>query len=193
MFFTDDRSNSLRPLILNDLVSQYLNDSERARFLGLPESCRIRERTKIVWPQNLKMGEHVWIGENTVLDASGGLEIGDHTSIGLNCLIFTHSSWLANMALENHSGSDLIERKPVKIGRGCFIGGNSVIMPGVTIGERVTISPLTVVTKDVPDFAVVSGNPGRVFGKTELSHIESEIARMRGTSADDSQESSPEN
>ena len=183
MFLDDDRTQRIRKGVVQELVSQYLTDSERAAFLGLPATCRVREGAKVISPELLTIGDHCWIGERTLLDASGGLEIGEHTSIGLNCLVFTHSSWLANMALENVPGSDLIERQPVKIGRGCFIGGGSVIMPGVTIGERVTISPLTVVTKDVPDFSIVSGNPGRVFGVTDLAHVEAEIQRIRGAAA----------
>lgn len=179
VFSDDERSNRLRTGILDDFVGGLLNDVERARYLGLPETTRIRERTKIVSPENLVMGEHCWIGENTVLDASGGLEIGDHTSIGLNCLVFTHSSWLANMMLENHPGSDLIERKPVRIGKGCFIGGNSVIMMGVTIGDCVTVNPLSVVTKDVPAYSLVSGNPARVFQRYDQEYIKAEAERVR--------------
>jgi len=183
MFLDDERSNRLRAQILTDVVGGFMNDVERARLLGLPETTRIRERTKIVSPENLTLGEHCWIGEGAVLDASGGLEIGAHTSVGLNCLIFTHSSWLSNMMLENHSGSDLIERKPVRIGKGCFIGGNSVIMPGVTIGDCVTINPLSVVSKDVPDYCLVSGNPARVFQRYDQEWIEGEAARVRAENA----------
>ncbi len=183
MFLDDERSRRLRQGIVNDFVGGFLNDVERARHLGLPESTRIRERTKIISPENLRIGEHCWIGENTVLDASGGLTIGEHTSIGLNCLVFSHSSWLANMMLENHSGSDLIERKPVKIGKGCFIGGNSVIMMGVTIGDFVTVSPLSVVTKDVPDYSLVSGNPARVFQRYDPEYFQAEAVRVRAENA----------
>lgn len=183
MFLDDERSNRLRRQILTDLVGGLMNDVERARLLGLPETTRIRERTKIVSVENLKLGDHCWIGENAVLDASGGLTIGEHTSIGLNCLIFTHSSWLSNMMLENHSGSDLIERKPVRIGKGCFIGGNSVIMPGVTIGDFVTVNPLSVVTKDVPDYCLVSGNPARVFQRYDAEYLKAEAERVRAENA----------
>jgi acetyltransferase-like isoleucine patch superfamily enzyme len=183
MFFDDERSNRLRPQILTELVSQYMNDAERAKFYGLPETCRIRERVKIVSPENLKMGEHCWLGEGATLDASGGLEIGEHTSIGLNTLVFTHSSWLANMTLQNHSGSELIERKPVKIGKGCFIGGLVVIMPGVTIGDFATVQPNSVVAKDVPDRALVAGNPARVFQKYDDEYIQSEVERVRAENA----------
>lgn len=190
MFHDDDRSNRLRPAILTDLVGQYMNDSERAALLGLPPTTRIRERAKIVDPERLEIGEHCWIGEGAVLDASGGLTIGAHTSIGLNVLVFTHSSWLANMTLQNHSGSDLIERKPIRIGKGCFIGGNSVIMPGVVIGDFATVSPLSVVAKDVPDRCIVGGNPARVIQRIDDEHIQAEVRRVRaGAHPTQSQES----
>ena len=183
MFFDDERSNRLRPQILTDLVGQYLNDAERARLYGLPESTRIRERAKIISSEHLRLGEHCWIGEGAVLDASGGLTIGEHTSIGVGTLVFTHSSWLANMMLENHSGSDLIERKPVTIGKGCFIGGLAVIMPGVTIGDFATVQPNSVVAKDVPERCLVAGNPARVFQRYDQDYIEAEAARVRAENA----------
>ena len=183
MFFDDERSNRLRPQILTDLVGQYLNDAERAKLYGLPDSTRIRERAKIISPEHLRLGEHCWIGEGAVLDASGGLTIGEHTSIGVNTLVFTHSSWLANMMLENHSGSDLIVRKPVTIGKGCFIGSLVVIMPGVTIGDFATVQPNSVVAKDVPERCLVAGNPARVFQRYDQDYLESEAARVRADNA----------
>ena len=183
MFFDDERSNRLRPQILTDLVGQYLNDAERARLYGLPDTTRIRERAKIISAEHLRLGEHCWIGEGAVLDASGGLTIGEHTSIGVNTLVFTHSSWLANMMLENHSGSDLIERKPVSIGKGCFIGGLVVIMPGVTIADFATVQPNSVVAKDVPERCLVAGNPARVFQRYDQDYIEAEAARVRAENA----------
>ncbi|MFD2418165.1 acyltransferase [Amycolatopsis pigmentata] len=181
MFSDDERSNRLRPLILTELVAQYLNDTERARFYGLPETTRIRERAKIISPDRLVLGEHCWIGEGAVLDASGGLTIGEHTSIGVNTLVFTHSSWLANMMLENHPGSDLIERKPVRIGKGCFVGGLSVLLPGVTVGDFVVVQPNSVVARDVPDRCLVAGNPARVFSHHDEDHIRAEAARVRAS------------
>ena len=53
MFLDDERSDRLRTGILNDYVSGLLNDVERANFLGLPPTTRIRERAKIISPENL--------------------------------------------------------------------------------------------------------------------------------------------
>ena len=48
-----------------------MTDVERAKFLGLPKGCRIRENAKIISQENLKIGNNVWIGESAILDASG--------------------------------------------------------------------------------------------------------------------------
>ncbi len=68
---------ALRDQILKYQMSQVMTDRERAALLGLPEGCRIRENAKIICPENLKCGKDVWIGEGAIIDASGGLEIGD--------------------------------------------------------------------------------------------------------------------
>lgn len=55
-------------------------------------------------------------------------------------------------------------RDPVLIKRGSFIGVNAIILPGVTIGECVIVGAGAVVTKSVPDYAIVGGNPAKVIG-----------------------------
>lgn len=57
--------------------------------------------------------------------------------------------------------------KPVVIGDDCWIGGHSVILPGVTIGEGCTVAASSVVTKDVPAWSVVMGSPARVVKKVK--------------------------
>jgi acetyltransferase-like isoleucine patch superfamily enzyme len=152
-----DRQRALRPEILRRLLGLALTDDERAVLNGLPAGCRMRENAKIISPEKLKCGEHVWIGEGAVLDASGGLEIGSHTSVGLSVFVWSHSSHLTNLSMQNETASALIQRKPTKIGSGCFIAGPSVILPGVTIGDRVLIRPFSTVSNDVPDGSMVDG------------------------------------
>lgn len=157
-FQDSDRNNKLRAGITKRLSSQFLTDDERAIYIGLPIGCRIREGAKIIAQDKLKIGENCWIGENAILDASGGLEIGPHCSIGLSVFIWSHSSHLTNLTMSNESGSDLIERKPTKIGSGCFIAGPSVVLPGVTLGDKVIVRPFSTIDKDVPSRSIVGPN-----------------------------------
>ena len=56
---------------------------------------------------------------------------------------------------------------PIDIGEDCWFGGNVVVLPGVTIGRGATVGAGSVVTKDVPAFHVVAGNPARIIRKIE--------------------------
>jgi maltose O-acetyltransferase len=55
------------------------------------------------------------------------------------------------------------QSKPIRIGRHCFIGGGSVILPGVTIGDECIVGGGSVVFEDVPPRSIVIGNPARVL------------------------------
>ena len=156
MLFDDQTDGAMRSQILTYFISQVMTDRERAKMLGLPEGTRIREGAKILGQDKFKCGHHVWIGEGAVLDALGGLEIGDYTQIGLNVMVWSHvSHW---QALKSRTCVDRrgIIYQPTKIGNNCFIAGPSVIAPGVTIGDRCIVSPMSFVDKDLPDDTVFS-------------------------------------
>lgn len=55
------------------------------------------------------------------------------------------------------------------MGEDCWFGGNVTVCPGVTIGRGCTIGAGSVVTKDVPEYSVVAGNPARVIRKIEVN------------------------
>jgi acetyltransferase-like isoleucine patch superfamily enzyme len=176
----DARNRAIRLDIVNRLVGQLLTDDERAEMMGLPLGCRIREGAKILSPERLVIGEHCWIGEGAIIDASGGLEIGSHTSIGSSVFVWSHSSHLSNLTFQNRPGSRLIQHKPTKIGRGCFIAGPSVIMPGVTIGDQVVIRAMSRVDRDVPDRSLVDRDDIRENAWIDAS-IKKMVARQLGT------------
>lgn len=91
------------------------------------------------------------------------ITIGDRVQFGPNVSIYTAT----------HSTSILSRRKfvefglPVSIGDDCWIGGNVVILPGVTIGEGCTIGAGSVVTRDVENLSVAVGSPARVVKRVQ--------------------------
>lgn len=162
-FCDNARTRGLREDILRNLLALAMTDDERAAMLGLPTGCRVRESAKIIAPRSLRCGEYVWIGENAVVDASGGLTIGDHTTIAVAANVWTHESAMSNLMLDNGPGNPWIVRRPTRIGSGCYIGGPSSIYPGVTIGDHVVVLPMTAVTGDVASGVMIGGSPARVI------------------------------
>lgn len=153
--FLEETSWEIRRQILMYESSRLMSDKERAKYLNLPDGCRIREGAKIICPEKLVIGQNCWIGENAILDASGGLKIGSNTSIGLGVLVWTHDSHLLNMEANNTpENKSKIKRKSTVIGDNCFIGGPSVIMPGVKIGNNCVVAPMSVVFNNLPDGSV---------------------------------------
>jgi len=133
-----------------------------------------RERTRISdtvffnHPENVFIGEGVFIGHYTILDGTGGLTIGEGSGTSDLVAIFTHSvqaTW--RVYGRHHEEVPNAEKRgflvaPVRIGKYVTVGAGTIVAPGVTIGDGAMIIPGSVVRKDVGPFEVVSGNPARV-------------------------------
>ena len=121
----------------------------------LGENTRINPPIFTILADKVKIGKNVTIMNGFQCMSAGGLTIEDNTMISLNCTIATN----------NHDMYDryVITCKPVHIKKNVWIGVNVTILPGVTVGENAVIGAGAVVTKDVPDNAVVVGNPARVI------------------------------
>lgn len=179
MFTASDRNNALRPQILQAFISGVMTDDERAHMYGLPEGCRMREGAKIISPEKLTIGEHCWIGENAILDASGGLEIGAHTTIGSGVYVWSHTSFLANLLGENQPGSPYIARTATRIGSRCAILGPSVVYAGVCIGDGCVVRPMSVVTGHVPDNCIVGGSPAGVISEIDDDFLRNKFEEFK--------------
>lgn len=177
--FLESTPWEIRQQILKYNATFSMSDAERAIFLGLPEGCRIRENAKILSQENLIIGKNCWIGESAILDASGGLTIGENTSIGLGVFVWTHDSHRLNIRGANtRDASHRITRKPTQIGSNCFIAGPSVVMPGVTIGNKCVISPMSVVYSDLEDGTIYKPYAEMLRYQVQIRELSERIAKL---------------
>jgi len=108
---------------------------------------------------NIKLGEKVFFNFNCVILDVAPVTIGSRTLFGPNVQIYAATHPLNH--IERASGLEY--GKPVTIGDDVWVGGNCVICPGVSIGDRSVIGAGSVVTKDIPPDVVAAGNPCRVI------------------------------
>lgn len=119
----------------------------------------------------LKIGRGVFVNSNLLAMARGGITIGDHARIAANVQLLSN----------NHDPYDLdvLTCKPVEIGDYAWIGAGATVLPGVRVGRHAVIGAASVVTKDVPDYAVAVGNPARVIKMLDKEKIEDRDNRSR--------------
>ena len=103
------------------------------------------------------LGVGIYLQEAVVIQAC--VEIGDNSSIHMGALI-GHETIIGNSVFIAHAVSI---SGCCSIGDGTFIGTNATVLPRIKIGSWATVGAGTVITKDVPDYAVVVGNPGRII------------------------------
>jgi acetyltransferase-like isoleucine patch superfamily enzyme len=109
----------------------------------------------------LILGRNVGISA-TALCAGASIEVGEGTIMGAGAMVFDHDfhrpvgDW--DWAPEYQANA-----RPIKIGRGVFVGARAIILKGVTIGDRAVIGAAAVVTRDVPARHLAVGNPARVI------------------------------
>lgn len=138
--------------VIGKIVEELLGKSEGA-FINPPFYC--------------DYGSHIEVGKNffanyncTIIDVAK-VKIGDNCQMAPNVAIYTAGHPLHPVARNSMYEYGI----SVTIGDNVWIGGNTVIMPGVHIGSNTVIGAGSVVTKDIPDWSVAVGNPCRVIKK----------------------------
>jgi acetyltransferase-like isoleucine patch superfamily enzyme len=155
-----------RVVPLNDLVTDRW---EKAQYLGFGENTSIYDSSYVYG--DVKVGKDTWIGPFTVLDGSGGLQIGSNCSISAGVHIYSHSTVLWAVS----GGKEPYEYRQVSIGDNCFIGPQAIIQYGVSIGNSSIIGANSFVNKDIPDHAIAAGNPAKVIGEVIIKNGSTEL------------------
>jgi len=107
-----------------------------------------------------EIGDHSGIGIDSRL--YGPVKIGENVMMGPECYIYTYNHRTERTDIPmNQQG--YTEERPVIIGNDVWIGSRVTILPGVHIGNGVVIGAASVVTKDIPDYAIAAGNPAKII------------------------------
>jgi acetyltransferase-like isoleucine patch superfamily enzyme len=123
---------------------------------------------------NTVIGEHCTIG--SYVDIEGDVTIGDHVSLQSSGY-FTRGviiedevfcgprvTTMNDKAMSYRRQNLVFSRSAPRILRAARVGGGSVLLPGVTVGQNALVGAGSVVTRDVPDRVIVMGNPARIVG-----------------------------
>lgn len=114
---------------------------------------------------NVRLGKNVFVNFNSVFLDTCLITIGSRTLVGPNVSFYSATHPLDPAIRQGTRGPEL--GKEIHVGEDCWIGGGVIICPGVTIGRGSVVGAGSVVTKSVPDFTVVAGNPAKTIRKIE--------------------------
>lgn len=161
-----------RPEVRIHSTAQVSDQAEIGRGTQIWLHCQVRERVSI--------GEQCILGKNIYIDADvkignrvkiqnnvsvfHGVEISDGVFVGPH-VCFTNDLYprAVNPDLSLKSADDWTV-SPTRVGKGASLGANSTIVCGKTIGDWALVAAGSVVTKDVPAYGLVRGNPARLVG-----------------------------
>lgn len=155
------------------LVANFAIPFRRILAMKLFKSCGenfiAEENVRFNVPDNIEVGDDVFINKGTFIDSKGGVEIGNFVGIGEGVNIFTHSH------LEHdHS---LREYKKVVINDYAKIYANATILPGVIIDKQAIVAACTLVNKNVEDNSLVAGIPAKKM--RERSNFERNLEELK--------------
>ena len=123
----------------------------------------IKPGVRVKYPWLFGMGDHCWIGEDCWIDNIAPVTLGNNVCISQGAYLCTG----------NHDWSDptfglLVDT--IEIRDGAWIGAKALVTPGVEINECAVITTGSVVTDDVPAYAIYGGNPARFLRSREIRH-----------------------
>ncbi len=121
----------------------------------LGAGSRITAPIRLIEPEKITIGKNVLIESNILCMAAGNIVIEDNVEIAADVRLISNN--------HDFHYRNLLICKQVTLKKNCWIGADASILPGVTVGENAVVGAGAIVTHDVPDNAVVVGNPAKVI------------------------------
>ncbi len=121
----------------------------------------IRDGCSITYPENISIGDKVFINEGVFLEGSGGIEIGNSVAIGHRTSILSNDHGFERKDMLFMEQDKKLAK--VTIEDDVYFGCNVVVLKGVKIHKGAVIGAHSLVSKDIPEYAVVCGIPARII------------------------------
>lgn len=160
----NDMSNEARRITF-ELNNTYHTPEEVRNLLSRLFGKTVDESFRVFPPFYTDFGKNITVGKNVFINACchfqdhGGVSLGDGCQIGHNVVFATLNHGLVPEDRQTTYPA------PITLGKNVWVGSNSTILQGVTIGDNAVIAAGAVVTKDVPENTIVGGVPARIIRK----------------------------
>ena len=174
------KENIIKYCLYRILNSLYFRINKMVTWINLYEAERLsgcsinyvpqgQGTVHIVKPENFKIASTSHLKSGAYVSCLGRVTIGEYFHCGQNLMIHTNNHDYDHGDCIPYGKQQII--KPVIIKDFVWCGANVIILPGVTIGEGCIIGAGSVVTKDIPDYAVAGGNPAKVLKYRDIEHF----------------------
>ena len=149
----------------NAFISRFLMES----FLMNPISVR-KWRPWLVRKMGAHVGKNVAIGDHVRIDSGHAdmIYIEDYVQLTGGCRVLAHKRDLTDYHVGDNAADFGYKVEPVRLCKGCQIGMESMIMPGVTVGEGAIVGAGSLISKDIPAWTIAVGRPAKVV--KEIPH-----------------------
>ena len=127
---------------------------------------------KFFEPKGVEIGEDTIIGDSAFLDGRAKLKIGSHVDIASEVMVYNSEHDLTDLEFK-------AREEEVTIGDYVFIGPRAIILPGVHVANGAVVAAGVVVTKDVPEKAIVGGVPAQIIGQRNIPTLNYKLGRAR--------------
>lgn len=144
----------------------------RLAGMKIGSGASIHMWARFFYPPKIKIGRDTILGDHVFLDGRAPLVIGDHVDFASEVSIYNSEHDLSSLKFT-------ATLAPVTVKDYVFVGPRAIILPGVTLGTGSVVAAGAVVTKDVPDFAVVGGVPAKVIGERANKNPAYKLGRAR--------------
>ena len=148
--------------IIKKLVTNFIYRSIKFKCVGKKSDFKSL-RSSFIKPHNISIGDNVWIGPSADFDGGGTITIGNGVIIAPEVCIYSRTHNFNSDDLGSLPFDNVMLSEAVIINDYVWIGRRAIILPGVTIGKGAIIGAGAVVSKNIPDYAVVVGNPAKII------------------------------